>query len=357
MRLRLSLNAAGDMRLQCLRDKKAPPKPRVLSGTELVCSAQLQEMTTPRTKTPRPGFGALGSRQRFTRVARTLIREVGAILDDGCRQELVFLTGTLPGSTHDALVALAAWSGWVVQTVQQWIRDTTPGSSFFGVWEWQRRGALHLHVVVRTSSRQAAGMLKQLWKARWIRVLDSVGQRSRVDMYGRQDGGTWVSSKWVVRTDAQTVEKSVASYLSKYLSKGSVKGMNTAAVAPVTWWFCQRTLRTQRLERRREVLLEELSPPCAVDLYQRVSALVVEPVLSAFAYSSPYDAMVKGIVALYKPIHASLMFDHLAGILRVLGGGTRGRDAPLNNSISAIYAMLQCLRIVQPDESYGYICA
>lgn len=311
MRLKVSINAAGDMRLQTLADK---PDMRVFKGCEstpLVCCSQLEELTDVKQKAGAAGFGELPKRKNFTRYAKRFVREAGATVDNIQRERVVFLTGTLPGSSLAAVEALARWSGWAVRTLKQWVRDTVDGAEFFGVWEFQRRGALHLHMCVAAPDVVAAKLIKQRWKKRWIRLIDSIGHRSKVDMYERADGGTWASKKWVTRTDAQTVEKSVANYLGKYLSKGAEAARRVCASPPSAWFFVSKGLRQEILESRKQLEISRLSASGSLRLFERLAAAVAEQECLAFLYRSPADLLQKGLIALMKPIQASMVFEKI----------------------------------------------
>lgn len=346
MRLTLQLNSAGDLRVRMLRDSQAKRVYAEAPGDLLVCSSKVQVLDKGDPKRVPSGFGKVSTRHILTRYAKQSIREAGAILDTGPRSTTLFLTGTLPGSTPDALAALSAWSGWCVQMITQWFRDTTTGASWFGVWEYQRRGALHIHIAVQLVSQSDARFVRTQWKRRWIALLTSIASKTGIDIFGRIGGGSWANTPWMTRTDAQVVEKSVGCYLSKYLSKGSSKTRAQCWTPPSAWWFCQRTLRKRISEARRLLSLTQLSPHLCQDLYQRVSAQVAGRALSAFHYVSPYDAMVKGLIGLFKPIHASAVFNELTGALRCLAGASRLEAPRLIDVPTEAYLFFNGLRLV-----------
>lgn len=325
MRIKLSCNAAGDVRLICLRDKKHMRKIEAPQGALLVCSPEVQEMTTGKVKGVKVGHGKISTRNTFTRYARQRLREAGAVIDSGPLSSCVFLTGTLPGSTTEACAALAGWSGWAIQTVEQWLRDKCPNSVYFGVWEYQRRGALHIHLCVRTSSKLEADNIKALWKARWILILDGIAEKSGVDVYARKDGGTWKWDKEEVRVDAQTVEKSVGNYLSKYLTKGSVKKRMGCDFPPSSWSFVAKPLLAVVAQSRLEIEVSQVSQHTAIALFERIGGEVVSTVDKCFAYSLPFDVTGKALIALAKPVQASMLFDYIAGAMRCLLGSDRIR--------------------------------
>lgn len=319
MRLRLTVNAAGDLRCVALRDAKRKRLYLEAPGASLVCSSQLQEMTTEVNKSARVGFGRISNKSTFGRVAKRTVREAGAICDRHPRKRVSFLTGTLPGSTRDAYGALAAWSGWVVQTIRQWLQDSCNHPIFFGVWEYQKRGALHVHLCVATETDSEARKIRERWKERWIRILDGVMQRSGVDVYQREQGNSWFYQKWLTRTDAQGVEKSVGSYLGKYLSKGSQSNMKQALARPSRWWFCSNGLRESIRNARCCVELRQVSALYARELIHRISSILRVSQERTYTYASPVDPVVSGIICLTNPIHASLLFDSFREALRCLG--------------------------------------
>lgn len=317
MRVGIELSPSGILRAYLRRDAKPAPEPVSGAGAALVYSSEVQELTTERSDTCPAGFGRVARTTRFGKAAKALVRDAGALLDSQGRDRCSFLTGTLPGSTAGAVEALAAWSGWVVQTVKQWIRDTAGGARCFGVWEYQKRGALHLHLVVQAETEEEARLIRQKWKDRWIRILGSVGKRSGVDLFERACGGSWASEKWRTRTDAQKVEKSVGCYLSKYLSKGGDTTRGASVFPPSRWWFCDRALLTQVQELRQVQEVRLLQGTMALALFERLIHRVVEASQTAFSYVSPVDALVKGVVGVCNPSVASIAFREVARYMRI----------------------------------------
>lgn len=266
----------------------------------------------------RTGHGKVSNRNTFGSAARRFIRECGSLVDRAPKSRVVFLTGTLPGSTPEAMIAIAAWSGWIVQTCLNWVRDYANDGRAFGVWEYQKRGALHLHMCVECPSIRQAENLKRRWKRRWIKVLDSVSLRSNTDVYARTDGDTWKNQKFIVRTDAQTVTKSVGCYLSKYLSKGSQKLRCSTAHAPSRWWFASKSLQREARQCRRDTVVAHLSLSDAVELYESISGSIAYHIDRVFCYVCEFDVRQKGCIGLAKPIQAHMLYEHLSAVLRCL---------------------------------------
>jgi hypothetical protein len=297
------------MRLQCLRDKVERQRISPPAVRPLVCCSLFQELRKRIKRRYQNGFGCVSGRNRFTKYARNRIRNVGAIIDRAPRSHVIFLTGTLPGSSDQACIRLAAWTGWGVQTVRQWINDYSPGALYFGVWEYQKRGALHLHLVVQCQTKGDASELKRRWRSRWVKVLDGISRKSGADLYERKDGSSWRDTKSVVRTDAQTVQFSVARYLAKYLSKGSSKRRRRCEYPPSAWSFCSRKLLAISAAAERQTVVRDIAAGQALSLFERVSGELAASAKLCCGYTSKYDAMVKGFIGLYSPIQASLLFD------------------------------------------------
>lgn len=191
----------------------------------------------------KPGFGALPSRTVFGNNARRQILRAGGAIDKSGipSQEMVFLTGTLPGSTPEAMVAIAAWSGYIVDRLKSWLSKLELDRLEFYCWELQRRGALHLHYCVHIRSDEKRQLLLARFHNYWCKLLENVCIKSGVDVFGRDDGGTWRDCWEVVRADAETVYKSATAYMSKYCSKSGVTDAGVG-MCPTRWWGVSRPL-------------------------------------------------------------------------------------------------------------------
>lgn len=193
----------------------------------------------------KPGFGALPRKTRFgLNAKRTLLRAGGAV-DKLIKSpnEVIFLTGTLPGSTPEAIQTLARYSSFAIHRLKAWVNKYIPQKKDFYVWELQKRGALHLHYAVVCAEQSIRARVIAGFAGQWGRILESISEQSGVDVFARADGGTWRDrpDKW--RFDAQEVRKSVAGYLSKYCGKDSGKVADgIKAYAPTRWWGVSRPL-------------------------------------------------------------------------------------------------------------------
>jgi hypothetical protein len=319
MRLKLTADCAGEVRFTLQAEPKRSKVVMSEARPALVCSELFQDAMSKRYIGPKPGYGKLSKVKRFTSLAKRRLREFGALVDDGPLRNCVFLTGTLPGSTPRAFQAIAEWSSWIVSRLSQWFRDRYPGSVFFGVWEYQRRGALHMHVCVRCPTLEESTRLKCAWKRRWIALLDGVGRKSGVDLFERRNGDTWQRQRWIVRTDAQTVEKSVARYLSKYTSKGAGKARGKYVYSPARWWFASQSLANCAREQRQVFVVSQLTLVDARICFEYVGAQLVAASAKSFPIFNKYDARYSGVIALGPSVIGGMLVRQAVKILSVLG--------------------------------------
>jgi len=224
---------------------------------------------TPKLRTadePIPGFGGTPRPTRFGNNARrTLSRAAGVFDHDKIpKHESLFLTGTIPGSTKAAFDAMAKWSSYAVDLLKSHVSKLGVRSAYsMYVWEFQKRGALHIHYCLHIVDPVIRERILSGWKRIWTRVIDAVGQKSGVDMWDRGDGSTWARDKGVLQADAQVVEKSVGSYLSKYLGKQAPHSAHADEngeyfLCPVRWWSVSRPLMARLKELTKVQVIERV---------------------------------------------------------------------------------------------------
>lgn len=193
---------------------------------------------------------------RFGTNARRRLREAGAVMDSVCADpsEAVFLTGTIPSVEPAAWAAIATYSSWVVHRLKAWVNKFVPGKLDFYVWEWQARGALHIHYCCHIPNPEARGRVLRGFHDRWVGWLRVVGEMAGVRMFVGRGGVDRENSTEVVQAYAVEVEKSVGGYLSKYLGKGTSNSKPPGAdfFYPVRWWGVSRPLLAEVRERTVE---------------------------------------------------------------------------------------------------------
>jgi hypothetical protein len=242
------------------------------------------------------GFGGLPQCRRFTRYAARSVKEAAQVLSERFGKQSIFLTGTLPGSTDPAVRSLAAYSSWVVREVTRWIRKKAPKARYLFVWEYQKRGALHCHLLCASDDVYALDDLTADWHRIWCHILRSVSKKANVNLFlsDRSDGKVWTESD--VRTDAQWTVKDLARYLSKYVSKVACKMANRRAYPPTRWWSVDDETRSEYVRRRTVAVLGEYCFDGVNDLFERVASYAVGASVSVFRVVNPYAPSDIGLV-------------------------------------------------------------
>lgn len=240
---------------------------------------------------------------RLTGYAAHILRESAAVLEREFGKNVLFITVTLPGSTREALATLANESRGVLNAFMQCFRDAVdkknsesapttnfssggePSLHFAGhgtaggapnqwlacaVWEYQKRGALHLHLVVGVADPALQAVFQQSAKRWWIKTLRHYSKKTGVDLFGKKNGGSWKGAHLRYACKVEKVKKSVGRYMAKYLSKDARKFVEDGYNPPSSWWYLSEDLRAlvmaeRRLDAYRLVSIEEAQEQ-AVDI-------------------------------------------------------------------------------------------
>lgn len=193
---------------------------------------------------------------KFGTNARRRLREAGAVMDSVCDEprQAVFLTGTIPSVEPSAWAAIATYSSWVVHRLKAWVNKFVPSKLDFYVWEWQARGALHIHYCCYVPDPESRAKILGGFHERWVGWLRKVGEMAGVRMFVGRGGIDRENSTEVVQAHAVEVEKSVGGYLSKYLGKGCSghKPPGADFFYPVRWWGVSRPLLAEVRDRTIE---------------------------------------------------------------------------------------------------------
>lgn len=240
---------------------------------------------------PKAGYGAPGEGNGFSTNGRRRLLRAGAVLDEQADypQQILFATGTLPGSTYESKLAIAAWSGWAVNAMKAWFAKRVPGKLDMYVWEFQKRGALHIHYAILVKNDATRAQLLKEWRPQWQRIVDGIGIKAGVDMWRKNANYTHADNKEVLQADIQECEKSIARYLSKYVSKSQQQYLDNhwKKCKPSRFWGVSRplcallTARTEiyettlpnrmRLEAAYEDYLSVLQSSCLVEHHYEVA--------------------------------------------------------------------------------------
>jgi hypothetical protein len=168
----------------------------------------------------------------FTNAAGQKLRECGAAVDHITADPALTraITLTLPANHEAAFVALAAYSSYVINRLFQPIRRKFPKEClWFFVWEYQKRGALHLHIALYHPCAVTGQILGDEMVDNWLRILADVGTLSQTDMFCKSDMKTYTPRE-KYQNQNQPMRRSLGAYFSKYAGKKESKQS----------WYCQK---------------------------------------------------------------------------------------------------------------------
>lgn len=237
---------------------------------------------------------------KLTRSARATIYEAGCVLDAYYKDKTYLTTCTLPGSDVLLYLRLANESGYIIDRLSKAIKKYNCLHYF--VWEWQKRGALHLHYALANDDIQKARNAAYTIEYEWFELLLELGVKYSEDFFksDKAPGGSWVNtpSKW--QSKVELVTKSVSRYLSKYLSKANCEFQPKFGF-PSRWWGCSKLLRNAVSEHRVSVTIEGTNNLLET-LYCKYAELFrTHSPHSEFAYSFEKNAGEKGVVVSRSP--------------------------------------------------------
>lgn len=226
---------------------------------------------TPQAKRPAkpPNFTLVGKRK-----LKWLTRAIDHFSSEKLR---IFATATFPVWSEEAQAALASQSSYFCDRLQSWLYKIQPKIPLTYCWEFQRRGALHLHLVCGAESVEKRDRIIAGWKQECTRLIDAMSSRTGVNLW---QGKTqdWSKQPEKLKCEAEIVRKSASGYLAKYLSKGSGTRYRSKAFYPSRWWgaskgardWCSLLTSTKVLAigsaskclAMKESLLGDLAPAC-----------------------------------------------------------------------------------------------
>lgn len=198
-------------------------------------------------------------RDRRTSLSRYGKRQVlrsGSCFDSSVQTERLLLTGTLPGSSSKAFRALAEFSSYASKTLTNWITRRQPGAAWQYVWEYQKRGALHIHLVCELSIHSAS-YIRSHFKDEWNRILRSICRFSQVDLFAKTSRYSHPEKK--TQADVTICTREPSRYLSKYIAKQGTHAKAFGRYPPKTWYQVSRSLLKRLSDRTETYEIEALS--------------------------------------------------------------------------------------------------
>lgn len=197
------------------------------------------------------GKGAIPRPTRFTPRARRTLREAGVIFDEYFPRTTGFFTLTLPADGDEAKQALARYSAVIVARIKQWLRDVANIQATAWVWEWQKRGALHLHIVAASEKQEDMAEAILQWRGYCGAMLERLSIQTGVDFFWNAVRKRWNIDWRTWQFDATLVGKSAARYISKYISKNVASEWKEGWYHPSRWWAVSKFVLA-RIYRRRQ---------------------------------------------------------------------------------------------------------
>jgi hypothetical protein len=264
-----------------------------------------------------PGHSNWGRRQKpkkFRSFARDSISEACCVLDRlYARENLRFVTLTLPGSRFECLDVLSRYSGFLINRLRQVFRDSGIESHDCFVWELQKRGALHLHWVIGSSDPSfkflnPADVLSHRLKDKWYELLLEIGDIENIDMFARKGfGGSHKDNPTAWQWKIEEIRKSVQRYLSKYTSKGFNQNSGKtqsytkiqARFSPSRWWGQSRNLLKEVRKYRVELKFNSFDTEQCQALLDNIIELTPKDTISFFYHKEWFldDIGVSGMTA------------------------------------------------------------
>lgn len=181
----------------------------------------------------KPGYGGLGNKPCMSSGTATNGRErmVAMEVEFG-RDNCLFGTATLPSVSPRAFEGLARFSSYAVNRMSVWLKDRFKDElvARVGVWEYQKRGALHYHFALGGECIHAVDLkeLRREMAVNWMSILESIESAFECQCFLDSNNRARDKQRLLDYDDLgqrfvnlQRVEKSIAGYLSSYLGESN----------------------------------------------------------------------------------------------------------------------------------------
>jgi len=247
----------------------------------------------------------VNKKRHFGNAQRRALLRTGAVMsrlypNSGQTYEV---TLTIPGSTTAALKCVAAHTPWLTNRLMQVIRDierkTGITLSWFYVWEWQKRGALHMHMALGSSDGQLAKRAADEIEYRWFELLLELRKMTGIDVFARSYGGTWRDQPSEWQSHVAAIAKNLAAYFAKYASKDkdtreAERNGTPVRFYPRTWWGRSRDLAVAVREQTIKICLGFLTEDEAATWYQRLDEVLSNyPHIREYCYDFSVERKLK----------------------------------------------------------------
>lgn len=266
----IAKNAIGDYERKWIKSEK-----RSMPTLDLTEKSQRKL----ETKSKVVGFAAckVSAPKKFGAKQGHKIRESGAALDILCNgdpSKARVITLTLAGDRPEAKKALACYSGYAINRLFQVVRRDYPEcNNWFFVWEYQKRGALHLHIATYHDDKEISKEIGDRLIETWHNVLVDIGLKADCCMFTSKK-----KDRCTVRSLHQNVnqemKKSCGGYFSKYASKGEngterIKMERWSKLySPSRFWGSSQSIKNVVRENSFSFNIEMLNGSEAMEVYE-----------------------------------------------------------------------------------------
>ena len=233
----------------------------------------------------------------LTAYARHTVREGAATLGLHYGKKVAFITLTIPGGTAEALNAVAEHSRYVLNLFLQRLRNRAANDlDYVGVWEWQGRGALHIHMALACPDESEFSYIERNHRHWWYRALTSLAEKTGVDVFQRLEGGSWKDDEDVLITQCAWVEKDVGRYMSKYVTKGNGDSAQEQWIPPGRWWFLSKPLWEKVKAQRWVEIYDTDGYGHAWELLDRAIGVGMSHATHHYEWRNPLTKELKGMI-------------------------------------------------------------
>lgn len=236
----------------------------------------------------------LNPERQFSAVAGQRIREAGAAMELASNGQMRFChctTLTLPANNRAAFECLAAYSSYAVNRLFQVLRRLYPDMNYwFFCWEFQKRGALHLHIAHYHPDESEGLLIGNILIEQWHKILCDISENSGVYMLGGCNSSDYELKPWY-QYHTQPIQKSVAGYFAKYAGKASKSEENSyvrlhaKTLSPKRYWGSSFQLKKIIKENSYASLFDVGNGMEAEKRYQSMLSIILQyKILSANRY-------------------------------------------------------------------------
>lgn len=264
--VRGQLYAQGEIRLTWREIAKSSSCPIAPNSTET------DRRYPSSDRSVRNGWGIAPVPRAFTGKQARLLKEGGAVLESLGRENIRFVTLTLSGSTREAMEALEAYNAYAANLFNQYLRRHLNPAIYEYCWEYQARGALHLHYAIYVPKGLEHKFTEDAIRDVWRAILIKISFKSQTDLFAIEGGGTWRYVPHMPRVDVQVCNKSVGGYMAKYTKRARMTSKR--AHGPAQWSNVSKALRQLIEQHRQSVTVTVSTKEEAIELIEKATSRV-----------------------------------------------------------------------------------